>query len=174
MGCFDYECECGGTKCIYRGGQDGGDCDVIIEVPLNDGTAVYVKGRYESYGSVHVDEYQFYPEQFDCYFEGWLSSESDESRSKIFLAKRIWTLSYTHHKYDEEDDYYYSFKKTPNCHPDTIVVITKLGSSTLSKCIRADAGLGIPTDAERKSKKIAELQSQIKLLQSRLDDLLRT
>lgn len=174
MGCFDYECECGGETCIYTGGQDGGDSDVVIEVPLNDGTTVYVKGRYESYGSVHVDDYQFYPEQFEDYFEGWLSSESDESRSKIFRAGKIWTLSYIHHKYDEEEEYAYAFKKTSNCYPDTIVVITNLESSTLSKCIRADTGLGIPTNAEKKAKKIAELQSQIKLLQSRLDELLQT
>ena len=167
MGCFDYECECGGRKCIYQGGQDGGDCDVIIEVPLNDGTVVYIKGRYESYGSVHVGKYQFYPEQFSDFFEGWLSHESDHERSKIFLAKRIWTFAYT--KYNYEDDV--SYQKISECCPRDIRIITKLGKNTISKFIRADDGLNIPNDEERKAKRAEELQSRIAAMQRELNAL---
>lgn len=171
MGCFDYECECRGSKCVYVGGQNGGDSDVVIEVPLNDGTTVYVKGRYESYGAVHVGKYQFYPEQFEDYFEGWLSCESDQSRSKIFRAGKIWTMAYNHHKYDEEADYEYSFNKASNCYPTDIMIITKLGKNTVEKCIRADADLNIPTDEERKAKRAEELKARISSMQKELTAL---
>lgn len=167
MGCFDYECECGGKTCIYRGGQDGGDSDVIVEVPLNDGRTVYVKGRYESYGSVHVGKYQFYPEQFEEYFDFWLSSESDRERKKIFRAKRIWTFSYT--KYNFEDDV--SYLKVSECSPRDIMIITKLGKNTLSKCIRADQDLNILTDEQKKAKRVEELQSSIAAMQKELSAL---
>jgi hypothetical protein len=171
MGCFDYECECGATTCIYRGGQDGGDSDVIIEVPLNDGTTVYVKGRYESYGSVHVGKYQFYPEQFEDYFNVWLSSESDKSRSKIFRAGRIWTLMYSYYNYDDEDDYETCRKKVSNCQPKDIMIITRLGKNTLQKCIRVDKDLNIPTDEERKAKRSEELKNRIASMQKELATL---
>lgn len=168
MGVFDYECECGATKCIFAGGQDGGNSTVIIEVPLNDGTTIFVRGTYEMYGSVHKGIYQFYPEQFSDFFESWLERESDDERSKIFLAKRIWTLSY--HEYDETGQ---RIRKFPKCHPDDLVITTSLDESLIKRCIRADAELNIPTDAEKKAKEIADLQSRIRLLQSRLDNLLR-
>lgn len=173
MGCFDYECECNGKTCIYTGGQNGGDSEVVIEVPLNDGTTVYVKGHYNSYGSVDVGKYQFYPEQFEDFFEAWLENETDDSRSKIFLAKRIWTFSYTEHQYDDEHNLV-SLKRLPHCHPEDTVMLTKLGSGTVKKLIRADAGLDIPSDADKKAEKIADLQNRIRSLQSQLDALLRT
>ncbi len=153
---------------MYTGGQNGGDSDVIIEVPLNDGTTVYVKGRYESYGSVHVGKYQFYPEQFEEYFKGWLSSESDESRTKIFRAGKIWTLLYSYYNYDDEDDYERCLKKASNCQPKDIMIITRLGKNTLQKCIRADQDLDIPTDEERKAKRAEELKSRITSMQKEL------
>jgi hypothetical protein len=171
MGCFDYECECGGTTCVFVGGQNGGDSDVIIEVPLNDGTTVYVKGRYESYGSVHVGNYQFYPEQFEEYFKGWLSSESDESRSRIFRAGKIWTMLYSHYNYDDEDDYETCRKKASNCQPKDIMIITRLGKNTLRKCIRADEGLNILTDEQRKAKRAEELASRIASMQKELSSI---
>jgi len=171
MGCFDYQCECGGTKCVYVGGQNGGDSDVVIEVPLNDGTTVYVKGRYESYGSVHVGKYQFYPEQFDDYFKGWLSSESDQQRSKIFRAGKIWTMMYSHYMYDDEDDYETCRKRASNCYPMDIMIITKLGKNTISKCIRADADFSIPTDEERKAKRAEQLKAQISSMEKELSAL---
>lgn len=171
MGCFDYECECGGTKCVFVGGQNGGDSDVVIEVPLNDGTTVYVKGRYESYGSVHVGKYQFYPEQFDDYFECWLSSESESVRSKIFLAGRIWTTLYTDYGYDEEDDCETCCKKASNCQPKDIMIITRLGKNTIQKCIRADQKLNILTDEQKKAKRAEELKTRIASMQNELATL---
>ncbi len=169
MGMFDYECECGGTKCVFVGGQNGGDSEVIIEVPLNDGTTVYIKGRYESYGSVHVGNYQFYPEQFEEYFEGWLGSESDEQRSRLFRAGRIWTFQY----YEYEEDSYENVADTKisNCCPPDITILTKLGKKTLEKCIRADKNLNIPTDEEKKAKRAEELKMRISKMQAELTAL---
>ena len=169
MGCFDYECECGGKKCGYVGGQNGGDSDVVIEVPLNDGTTVYVKGRYESYGSVHVGDYQFYPEQFEDFFEGWLDSESDNSRSKIFRAGKVWTILYNHYTYDDDTDEDRSVLKASNCYPKDIVIITKLGKKTLEKCIRADKDLDILSDDEKQKARIAKLKSTIEFMQKELE-----
>jgi hypothetical protein len=167
MGCFDYECECGGKTCVFRGGQDGGDSDVVIEVPLDDNTVVYIKGRYESYGAVHVGDYTFYPEQFSEYFGGWLESESDEARSKIFLAKRIWTISYTSYEYDNDT----SHLKTSNCFMKDIpdeTIITKIGKKTIGKCIRADKDLSILSDDEKQKQRIAKLKSTIEFMQQEL------
>lgn len=170
MGMFDYECECGGTKCVFVGDQNGGDSDVIIEVPLNDGTTVYVKGRYESYGSVHVGKYQFYPEQFEDYFKGWLSSESDETRSKIFRAGKVWTFAYNAYGEDTGDYNSFDHKISRCCPPDTYI-ITKLGKNTVSKCFRADEGLNILTDEQKKAKRAEELQSRIAAMQKELSAL---
>lgn len=169
MGCFDYECECGGTTCAYVGGQNGGDSDVVVEVPLNDGTTVYVKGRYQSYGSVHAGEYQFYPEQFQDYFEAWLTSESDEARSNIFLAKRIWTFSYTHHEYDDETfDEVSSHLRVTKCVPGDLMLKVRIGTTTAKKFIRADKDLNIPSDDEKQKARIAKLKAQCELLQKEL------
>lgn len=88
MGCFDYECSCGGNKCDHIGGQLFSSI-VIIEVPLSDNTTVYLKGYYEQYGYVLVNEYRFYPEQFE-----------DLANEDSFKAKRIWTYK----EYDEYED----------------------------------------------------------------------
>jgi hypothetical protein len=167
MGMFDYECECGGTNCVFVGGQNGGDSNVIVEVPLNDGTTVYIKGRYESYGYVQVGDYQFYPEQFEEGFESWLSHESDDSRSKIFRAGRVWTFSYN--EYDDDDDSY--DLKISNCCPPDVLVITKLGKKTIEKCIRADKGLNILSDEKRKAKRAKELKECISQAQQELNTL---
>lgn len=145
MGCFDYECECGGTTCAFVGGQIGGDSEVVIEVPLDDGTNVYMKGSYESYGSVHVGQYEFYLEQFSDFFSGWLSSHSEVKRKKIFLAKRIWTMRYNHHEFDEDNYVETELNKASNCYLADIEndakIIMKPGKNTIQKCIRADKGL---------------------------------
>lgn len=134
MGCFDYECECGGKTCVFRGGQNGGDATVIIEVPLQDGTTVYMKGDYDSYGAVHVGNYKFYPEQFSDYFEGWFSGESQEKMSKCFKATSIWTLS--HHEYDEDEyDGGVLPIKFTTCFPVDITYKVKIGTKTVSNCI---------------------------------------
>ena len=163
MGCFDYECECRGRTCVYVGGQNGGDSTVVIEVPLNDDTTVYIKGEYNSYGAVLVGEYTFYPEQFDEFFKGWLSSESDSARSKIFLAKRIWTLSH----YECEDDHE-MIQKVTTCAPPDLMVKVKIGSATTSKCIRTDKDLNIPSDNERHKKRIETLKTQCDILRKEL------
>jgi hypothetical protein len=171
MGCFDYNCECDGTKCVFTGGQDGGSAEVIIEVPLNDGTTVYVKGSYDSYGAVHVGNYRFYPEQFEDFVDHWLRSEPESERCKIFLAKRIWTVSYLHYEYDEDEDDDSFTKKKTNCFPKKSSAITTLEESTLGKCIRADGGLNILSDNEKKQQRVADLKKQIESAQKELQTL---
>jgi len=167
MGCFDYECACGGSTCEYKGGQDCGDSTAVIEVPLNDGTTVYVKGHYNSYGEVKVKDYTFYPEQFQEYYTGWLESKSDEQRSKIFRGKRIWTMKYKHY----DDEYNKRIVKDTNCYPENIKINTTVGVKTLAKCIRADDGLNIRSDKEKNDERIKYLTGQLEAIQRELAQL---
>ena len=169
MGCFDYECECGGSKCVFTGGQDGGGSDVVIEVPLKDGTTVYLKGFYNSYGTVHIGEYQFYLEQFEEFFNSWLERETEEARSKIFFAKRIWTV--TCYRYSVRSGT--NYKKNTTCCPTDITIISNPEKDIYEKCIRADSDLEILSDAEKQKYRIASLKSKIELLQEELGRTLR-
>lgn len=95
MGVFGYECACGGKTCKNVGTQEFAD-EVIIEVPLKDGSTVYLQGIYEGYGSVFVGEVEFFPEQFNDQFESWLDDRTIGDR-EVYLARRIWT---------QEEDYW--------------------------------------------------------------------
>lgn len=166
MGCFDYECECGGKTCKHVGGQLY-DSNVVIEVPLSDGTNVYLEGRYEQYGYVVVEGYQFYLEQFREYFEGWL--EDEVHLEKIFLAKRVWTLNETVYKYVEDSDGE-GYEVTKFVHRkcfrrDIDVNLSKFDATDLSKYIRADEGIDL--DAKRKQR-IERLKSTIEFMQKEL------
>jgi hypothetical protein len=167
MGCFDYACECGGNECEHTGGQLH-DANVVIEVPLSDGTTVYLKGHYEQYGYVTVEGYQFYPEQFREFFQGWLEVEKPEDRKKIFLSKRIWTLSETVYEYDYNSRASKRFANRNCFRKDIDVNISEFDPKNLSKYIRADEGIDF--DAIRK-KKIENLKSQIKALKLELKRL---
>jgi hypothetical protein len=95
MGIFGFECACGGKTCKNVGTQQFAD-EVIIEVPLKDGSNVYLQGVYEGYGSVFVGETEFFLEQFNDAFESWLSDRRITDR-EIYLARRIWA---------QEEDFY--------------------------------------------------------------------
>jgi hypothetical protein len=92
MGCFDYTCECAGTSCEHVGKQYQ-DATVIIEVPLSDGTSVYLKGEYYQSGNVEVsmgDEIiEFHLEEFRKFFDVWFA---EDQKKKEYLASRVWTL----------------------------------------------------------------------------------
>lgn len=166
MGCFDYECSCGGETCEHVGGQLH-DSNVVIEVPLSDGTNVYLEGHYEQYGYVTVGDYQFYPEQFREYFEGWFEDEDPKNLDKNFLANRIWTLNETVYKYivDEDDDEHDVQKFVRRTCFDRDVNVSKLDPSDLSKYIRADKGV----DLDRKRKqRIEKLKATIEFMQKEL------
>lgn len=137
MGMFDYECACGGATCPYEGGQHGGDSYVVIEVPLRDGTTVYMKGHYDAYGRVEVGNCTFYAEQFSEGFEYCLEDHDKEAQKRCFLAKRIWTSSYYDCNDEDECDGTLE-KKITNCYPKDITVIVKPGNDTISKCMRID------------------------------------
>jgi hypothetical protein len=171
MGCFDYECECGGESCKHVGGQLG-EAQVIIEVPLSDGTTVYLEGNYECYGYVVVGNYQFYLKQFEEYFKGWFASYSDSQRKKNFLAGRVWTLRETVWKCDEDGDEY-KRRVRRRCFEQENKPIASLSSEILASCIRADTGYDIDSDAQKKRKRISELTQQIVSLQRQLDVLLK-
>lgn len=171
MGCFDYECECGGKTCDHVGGQLY-DSTVVIEVPLSDGTNVYLEGYYEQYGYVTVEGYQFYPEQFQEYFEDWL--EDEKHPEKIFLAKRVWTVRETVHKYIEDSDGdEHEIRKLVHrkCfRRDIDVNLSELDPMNVSKYIRADKDIDL--DAKRKQR-IEKLKTTIELLQKELGRTLR-
>lgn len=101
MGIFGFECACGGKTCKNVGTQQFAD-EVIIEVPLKDGSNVYLQGVYEGYGNVFVGETEFFLEQFNDYFEGWLESRPTTDR-EIYLARRIWAQMEDF--YPEDDQY---------------------------------------------------------------------
>lgn len=173
MGCFDYDCECGGNTCDHVGGQLG-DAIVAIEVPLSDGTNVYLEGQYEQYGYVNVQGYHFYLDQFSEYFAGWLEDEKPESLSKIFLAKKIWTLSETVSKYkyvidsDGDEHYVSKFVERTCFRRDIDVNMSKFDPTNLSKYIRADKGIDFVTN---RKKKIESLNAEIKSLQREVERL---
>lgn len=124
MGVFDYECGCNGKTCVFKGGQDGGNANVIIEISLNDDTSVFAEGMYDSYGSVTVGEYTFLLRQFEDYFEDWYESEYKNLEDKVLLAKEIWTTSY----------YKSVSLRKSKCFPG--YPISKLTDEIISKCIR--------------------------------------
>jgi len=161
MGCFDYECNCGGASCGFRGGQNGGSSRVVIEVPLSDGTTVFLAGTYDSYGSVAVENYTFYPEQFGDFIEGWLDSENDAARRSIFLAGKIWTTDCM--SLDEDDD---GYMEPSDCYQGST---TELTEDIIAKCIRADKNFTIQSDADKKNARIQKLKEQIEVLQKKLD-----
>lgn len=168
MGCFDYECECGGETCEHVGEQLH-DSNVVIEVPLSDGTNVYLEGHYEQYGYVTVGDYQFYPEQFRDYFEGWFEDEKLETLNKNFLAKRIWTLNETVYKYitdgDDDEHEVQKFVHRKCFRRDIDVNLSEFDSTDLSKYIRADKGIDL--DKKRKQR-IEKLKATIEFMQKEL------
>lgn len=161
MGCFDYECNCGGVICGFKGGQNGGSSNVAIEVPLSDGTTIVVAGKYDSYGSVAVGKYTFYPEQFGDFIEGWLENEKDEARSSIFLAGKIWTTECI-----SFEDNAHGYMELSDCYQGST---TELTDDIVARCIRADKDFNIPSDDDKKNAKIQKLKEQIRKANEDLD-----
>ena len=156
MGCFDYTCECKGKTCEHVGGQYV-TSNVVIEVPLNDGSLIYVKGVYEQYGYVTVnDEIRFYLKEFKDFFRGWLEDECDKDRETIFVANKVWTVE------DEMEDHRYNkYYEERECLPYNKPVV-ELTAEKITNCIRADIGLDIPNDTEKRLQKIKDLERTIK------------
>lgn len=176
MGCFDYECECGGNSCAHVGGQLHG-ARVIIEVPLSDGTVVYLKGYYEEYGYVLVKlpiaedagyvEYKFYPKQFEDYFHGWFDGESEEELRMGFLANKIWTFSETAWTLDKYGDEVQG-KVKRHCFDEIDASVDDLTHDIVKKCIRADKGLVIKTKEQAQWDRIEALKKEVEYLQKQL------
>ena len=175
MGCFDYKCDgCDGYVCHHSGGQNR-SAIVIIEVPLSDETVVYLEGEYEECGYVTVklnktEYYEFYPIQFEEYFKDWFERESEKERRIKFISHNIYTVKEKVHVSelddDAEDDVYVT--KTYNCNPSKSVPLTK---NILSKCIRADKDLGLPSYVEQLKRDIQNSEYKIKLEQERLEKI---
>lgn len=132
MGCFDYSCECCGATCQHIGGQHQ-DATVVIQVPLSDGTNVYLEGEYSLYGWVDVsmnnDIVRFYLEEFREYFGCW-----DVKRQLGYLAECAWTL-----REDPCDDDRYGDvvkgKVQRECYDGGPII--KLTPDILAKCVKA-------------------------------------
>lgn len=169
MGCFDYTCEClkrGGydtSTCNHEGGQYQ-DATVIIEVPLDDGTNVHIKGYYEEYGYVRVKldgvRYEFYLQEFEDYFRGWISDKPEKERSTYFLATKCWTYK------EEHDDG--GRKVLRECFEGHI---EKFTVDMLCKCIRIDKDMGLPHDEKLFEKGLVELQEKMDNLGRLIDDM---
>lgn len=168
MGCFDYTCECNGKTCEHVGGQYV-ISNVVIEVPLNDGSTICVKGVYEEYGYVIVNDIRFYLEEFQQFFEDWLYDEDEKDRETIFVANKVWTLE------DKlSDRYHNNYYEEKDCLPYNTLVVD-LDVEKIKKCIRADSGLNIPNDREKTVQKIQAVKKRIvsteQLLETYRDEL---
>lgn len=176
MGCFDYECGCGGESCEHVGGQLN-NSEVIIEVPLSDGTVVYLKGEYEQYGYVTIKiagqpdtEYKFYLKEFEEYFDGWFDREPEEELNKCFLANKAWTRSETTCVLDRFGDETEGYVKR-RCFYESDVgdnPLTNVDQNLLSKCTLADHNSN-----EKLKKRIAYLKAECELAQKKLRRKLR-
>ena len=64
MGCFDFQCS--NSNCEeWEGGQnDHEDYTVYIEVSLKNDKTIFLRGSYDSYGTVEVGGKTFKPIQF--------------------------------------------------------------------------------------------------------------
>jgi hypothetical protein len=160
MGVFGYECACGGKTCNHVGNQEIGD-DVIIEVPLKDGTVTYLQGVYDGYGAVHAEDTEFFLYQFKNYFESWLLARSITGR-EVYLANRIWT---------EEEDYWPSEEidrmlvVKPGrihrpCFDEICETITTINPATRKDFVLVDGGI---TEEDGKRREIEERNAAAKL-----------
>lgn len=165
MGCFDYTCECinTGRNTCYHTGDQYQDANVIIEVPLDDGTNVHIKGYYEEYGYVVVklDEvhYKFYLKEFEGYFKDWICDKPEKERSTYFLATKCWT-----YKEEDEDE---DRKVRRECFNGRI---KKFTVDMLCKCIRIDKDMNLPRDEKRLEKEIVQLEEKMQNLRRLLDE----
>jgi hypothetical protein len=85
MGCFNFDCcECGeGVTHDEEGyvceGREYFGAPVRINVPTKDGRTVVLEGTYTGYGEVEVKfgtkKVEFYPKQFQEYWDFWTTKE---------------------------------------------------------------------------------------------------
>ncbi len=182
MGCFDYVCGCGGKTCDHTGGQLW-DSDVYIEVPLSDGTKIYLEGSYEEYGYVLVKmpiaadvqyvEYKFYLKEFEEYFEGWFDGEDEGELEDCLLANRAWTRSETVITTDKFGSEIKGFVERDCFNDMGDIPVSELTPEIVSKCKRAPEGLNLETADEKQKKQIAKLKSTIEFMQKELGRLNR-
>lgn len=164
MGCFDYNCECKGKTCGHTGGQSNG-ATVYIEVPLSDGTSVYLNGYYEEYGYVVVEtieqgEFYFYLKEFEEYFESWFRRDSPKKLNKSFLATKVWT---NFERFRTEDVYgdEIEVETYRRCFDSVNERVIEITPEIVAKCIRADKGLNTCSPVERKKQLIHEYQELV-------------
>ncbi len=147
MGIFGFECACGGKTCKNVGTQQFAD-EVIIEVPLKDGSNVYLQGCYEGYGSVFIAEVEFFLEQFKEYHEGWLADRPTSHR-EVYLARRIWAQE---EDFYPEDDQYGDVIKPGRryryCFNNVDKPLTTMSVMMKDKFVLVDGGI-TPLDAMR-------------------------
>jgi hypothetical protein len=175
MGCFDYVCDgCEGDDCGHRGSQNR-EATVIIEVPLSDGTTVYLKGEYEEYGYVTIkldgEEYEFYPIQFKEYFKDWFKNSSEKYQRMRFLAHKVYTYSeyvYASELHEDVEDDDAKIKVRRDCSPKESVKFT---NEIKSKCIRADGGRDPSEYIEELKRNIKSTENDIEYQKTKLERL---
>lgn len=165
MGCFDYQCECGGQTCKHVGEQLNRST-VIIEVPLSDGTFVHLKGCYEEYGYIVVKlhiaadggyvEYKFYLEQFEEFFEDWFDGESEDDLRTSLLATKVWTQSEDICEDENENT-------LKHCFDNVNAIPIELTQDIVEKCIQANVNVN-----NIRKKRIEKLKAKIEFMQKEL------
>lgn len=148
-----FICEGRNCSCVDFG-DDTTDWIAVIEVPLSDGTTVYLEQEYFHNGNVNIhferSKYEFYPIQFKKHFKDWFGNLTYTQRSNKFLGGKIYTLSKG--RLETDDDGYrtdtYVNHRLSYCQPKNIKTITTLTKEILDKCIRVDHDLELPSETK--------------------------
>ncbi len=174
MGVFGYECACGGKTCNNVGTQEFAD-HVIIEVPLKDGSTVYLQGVYEGYGSVFVGDVEFFLEQFNDYFDSWLDDRPIGDR-EVYLARRIWTQEEDYWPVNDDRDLVIKpGRMYRTCFDNTRNTLTTYATIYRDKMVLVDGGI---TQSEVKRlkhelrmKELADRKKELEELEARITRL---
>jgi hypothetical protein len=187
MGEFDYICsECEGETCHHAKQCEYQPADVIVELPLSDGTTVHVEAHYEGYGYVVIkinkkESYEFYLEQFREYFKDWLIRENEEYRSQKFLCTNIYTVSQEEDPSGSNENARYGQKIMCDYECGYGKKTVKFTKQLLSKCIRADKDLNLPNyldnlveDVKTYKRELLEIKPKLEKLKESLSNITET
>jgi hypothetical protein len=189
MGEFRYTCsECEGEECGHGGQHEYQPADVVIEVPLSDDKTIYLNAHYEGYGYAVVKlnkntNYEFYIEEFREYFKDWLVDHDENYRSTKYLCSKIYTVSQKEDASmnNENARYGQTILVDYGCDDGKSKKAVKLTKEILSKCIRADAGMNLPSyldylisRTEKTTKQMKEYTEILEKLKSKFSNLEET
>lgn len=173
----DYICTCKGTKCGHNGKSKSFDqCEVIVKIPLTDGSVTYAIGKYdgEGYALVKVSgkNYMFYSRQFQNKFKKEYKERTEEGiTDPAFIADEFSTFSerISAHKYDERIKDSEKVTIYTGCSENYCVGVSI--KSHLKKCIPFDEKTVFQSRKEFLETKINELEESINSMKEELKKL---